>query len=370
VTAVIDNGERTISLPTINNTPAVLSRDALVIADRVTFAMVSQLNTQLTALTADAPSGATAIRPLAEPCSQRQVGLPEFDQHLCGINVQYERINRIGGPLVAAGAATAYGMPLTLLGGMAVASLAAAELIGPNMAIALGLLPGPVVSHLSAHATGSTPPTVGATFTDVGVSLLENLAGLGTPVFSGTLSGINLAADFEAAANGPSGPAATYPTQGVMVSAPTQSVPTGTRPIALIPGTGIGGTARWLAVAATQQVTALTTATQPPPSAARFNGLYSGFARGSCTAVGPEGPIVVPWSGGLTATISGGTLTFTSGGSGSGTVTPAGGFSAGDGICSVAGRFWEDAGRAGGLGSVSCASGPATCFGTWNVLRN
>jgi len=75
-TAVIDNGERMVLLPTTNNVPAVLNRDALVISDRVTFAMVSQLNRQLTALVADAPNGATAIRPLAEPCSQRQVGLP------------------------------------------------------------------------------------------------------------------------------------------------------------------------------------------------------------------------------------------------------------------------------------------------------
>lgn len=370
VTAVIDNPERSITLPTINNAPAVLNRDALVIADRVAFALVSQLNQQLTALTADAPSGVARIGPLAEPCSQRQIGLPELDQHLCGINVQYERINRIGGPLVASGAAAVYGMPLALVGSQAVGSLAAAEVIGPNMAIALGLLPGPVVSHLAAHATGSAPPTVGATFTDVGVSLLESLAGLSVPVFSGTLSGINLAADFEAAANGPSGPAATYPTQGVMISAPTQSVPVNTRPIALIPGTGIGGTARWLAVAATQQVTALTTATQPPPSAARFNGLYSGFQRGSCTAPGPDGPIVVPGSGAVTLTISNGTLTLTSGGTGTGTVTPAGAFNAGDGICTVSGRFWEESGRAGGSGSVSCNAPPATCFGTWNVLRN
>jgi hypothetical protein len=72
----------------------------------------------------------------------------------------------------------------------------------------------------------------------------------------------------------------------------------------------------------------------------------------------------------LTLTISNGTLTVTSGGSGSGTVTPAGAFNASDGTCSVAGRFWEDNGRAGGSGSVRCATGGATCFGTWNVLRN
>lgn len=377
VTAVIDNGERTVLLSTTNNVPAVLNRDALVVSDRVVFAMVTQLNQQLTALVADAPNGATRVRPLAEPCSQRAVGLPQVEtEMLCGMGVQYDRINRIGGPLVASGAATVYGMPLALVGSQAVGSLAAAEVVGPHMAVALGLLPGPVASHLAAHATGSAPPTVGATFTDIGISLLESLAGLGVPIFSGTLSGINTAADFEAIANGPTGPAPAYPRQGVMISAPTQPVPVNTRPIALIPGTGIGGTARWLAVAATQQVTALTTVTQPPPSAARFNGLYTGSSNGSCTVTVPEGPpIVQSASGPLSLTIANGVMSVTAGGSGQGTVSPTGqlgvsSVASAGGACDVGGRFWEDPlGRAGGLGYTRCSGPGFTCAGTWNVLR-
>lgn len=372
--AIVTTPSRTVALPTANNAPLTLTKDALAIADRVVFATVQQLAAQLQSAARTSPQ---TIRAAANPpaCSQRDPSMPEFDAALCGLAVQYDRVNEVGPKVLPVAASAVYATPFALVGGMAVSGLAAAELIGSQMATALGLLVGPAASQLTAHAVGAEPPSVGSTFTDVGLSLFDTLALAGIPVTSGINSGVSLAAEVEKTANAPGGASATYPKQGVVVAGPSTSVPANSRPVNLIPGTGIGGTARWMAVAATQQVVSLTSATLPPPSAARFNGLYTGFAGGTCTMV-LEGQVftessTVP----LALTIANGVMTITAGASGSGTVSATGqlqtyALSSNGASCQAAGRFWEDlTGRAGGLGATSCRGDGFTCAGTWNVTR-
>lgn len=375
VTAIVEAPARTVSLPTTNGTPLTLTKDSLAIADRVTYALVQQLYAQLQSASSAQHSPA-AIRPAADPpaCSRRQVGIPELERDLCGLAVQYDRINELGPKILPVAASAVYSVPFALVGGMAVSGLAAAELIGSNMATALGLLVGPATSHITAHAVGAEKPAIGSTLTDVGLSLLDTLAFAGIPITSGINSGVALGSEIEKISN-PAGPGANYPKQGVIVAGPATTLPATARPLNLIPGAGIAGPARWLAVAATQQIIALTTATQPPLSAARFNGLYSGVAAGTCTVVIEGRVITEPGSTPVTLSIASGVLTITSGGSGSSPVSAGGQLVASplsaNGLqCQAGGRFWEDAtGRAGGLGSTSCRGDGVTCAGTWNVTR-
>jgi hypothetical protein len=219
-------------------------------------------------------------------------------------------------------------------------------------------------------------PRIGSTFNDIGFGILDYFASGGVAVTSGLNSGFSLAADIEKTANGSTGSAAAYPKEGVVLAAPPMSTPPNTRPLNLIPGSGISGTARWMAVAATQAVTPLTTATLPPLSAARFNGIYTGTAAGTCTAATPAGVVTQNSSVPIALAISNGVLTVTDGGSGSGPVNAEGqlltmgAISVNGAACTAGGRFWEDgAGRAGGSGSTKCTGAGFTCAGTWNAAR-
>jgi hypothetical protein len=373
--AIVSTPARTVALPTGNGAPLTLTKDALAISDRVVFALVQQLTAQLQS--ASAQIAPQSIRTAANPpaCSQRDPSMPEFDTALCGLAVQYDRVNEVGPRVLPVAASAVYATPFALVGGMAVSGLAAAELVGPQMATALGLLVGPAASHVTAHAVGAEPPSVGSTFTDIGLSLLDTLAFAGIPITSGINSGVSLASEVEKTANA-SGAGATYPKQGVVVAGPsTTTVSANSHPVNLIPGTGIGGTARWMAVAATQQVVSLTSATLPPPATARFNGLYTGFASGTCT-VSVAGEVFTESSTlPLALTIANGVMTVTAGGSGSGPVSATGqlqtsALSSNGASCQAGGRFWEDpTGRAGGLGATSCRGEGFTCAGTWNVSR-
>lgn len=205
--------------------------------------------------------------------------------------------------------------------------------------------------------------------------ITSNVIG-GIPILSGTNAGVSLASDFEKAANAPNGPSTSVPAKGVIVAAAPQGTPSGTRPAMAFQGLGIDATAKWLAVSSTQQVTSLLNAVLPTPTAARFNGLYAGSARVSCTASAEGVTVTTGSQQALNFTVAGGTLTVTVGGSGTGTVSRSGQLgtvpvSAAGLTCQASGRFWEDGtGRAGASGSQTCAGPNVSCAGAWNVLRN
>lgn len=373
-TIIIEDSERSVALPTTDGAPFTLTSAALGVADRVAFAFVKQQSAFLQSAFATAtPALSKTAGPPA--CSEKS-GVPELDEDLCGLARQYDRISQVGPGLVQAGAATTYAAPLTLVGGIAAASLGTAGAATDLAATALGYLVGPAASHATAYAVGTAMPSVGSTFTDLGLSFIDNMLLGGIPILSGTNAGVSLASDFEKAANASSGPSLTVPAKGVIVAAAPQGTPSGTHPVMAYQGLGTSATATWLAVPVTQRVTSLMNATLAPPTTARFNGAYSGATRGSCTA-SVEGVTVNTGSRGpLNFALSDGVLIVTAGGSGSGTVSPVGQLgtvpvSAGGMVCQTSGRFWEDgAGRAGASGSQTCAGPGVSCAGTWSALRN
>ena len=370
-TAIAATPERAMTVNTTNGDPLVVTREALQVSDRVALAIINQISATLTAAgVADVEVGKAVIGPLARDC---RTGIPEIDRSsdFCKVSGYYEApyADKVA-PLLPTVAAFTYGIPLALVGGQAAAGIGAAGLVSEGAATGLGYAVGPAVSYSTSYAAGAPAPSVGSTFTDIGLSALDNFAFLGLPVTSGVNAGFQLMAETEQATN-QQGASATVP-KGAILAAPPQAVPANGKPVIAYQGIGIGATAKWLAVAATQQVTAFTTATLPPLSAARFNGLYSGFSRATCTVTVPDGPPIVQSAGGaLAMTVSNGVLTVTAGGSGSTSVSPAGQIKVPtvDG-CTTGGRFWEDGtGRAGATGFTSCVGAGFTCGGTWNVLR-
>ncbi|OFW41020.1 MAG: hypothetical protein A3J29_13520 [Acidobacteria bacterium RIFCSPLOWO2_12_FULL_67_14b] len=365
-TAIAGDPGRTMTLATTNGDPFVVTSDALRVSDRIAYAIAKEVSAELSAV-----AGAAAAAPAAVTCPPT-TGDPQADQMFCSLHGYYDPLATRGPAMIQTGAALAYGMPLSVLGGQAAAGIGAAGIVSEATATGLGLAMGPVTSHVSAYATGAALPSAGSTFTDLGLSILDNFTFLGLPITSGINAAVQLAAEYEQAANAPNGPSATVPRQGVVVAAPPQRVPANTRPVIAYQGLGISSTARWLAAAGTQQILPILSVTLPPPEIARFNGLYSGSVNGSCSSPG-EATVATP--GAVSMTVSSGTIAITSGGTGSGTVTASGQVSSGaaavaGATCRWGGRFWaDDAGRAGALGSWSCSITGATCSGTWNVKK-
>lgn len=361
-TAIAGDPGRTMTLATTNGDPFVVTSDALRVSDRIAYAIAKEVSAELSA-------GAAA--PAAVTCPPT-TGDPRADQMFCSLHGYYDPLATRGPAMIQTGAAFTYGIPLALLGGQAAAGFGAAGLVSEAAATGLGLAMAPATSHLSAYATGAALPSAGSTFTDLGLSILDNFAFLGLPITSGINAAVQLAAEYEQAANAPNGPSATLPQQGVVVAAPPQRVPANTRPVIAYQGLGIGSTARWLSATTTQQILPIVSVTLPPPEVARFNGLYSGSVDGSCTSPG-EGSVTTP--GAVSMTVSNGTIAITSGGTGSGTVTASGqvdsaAAAVAGATCRWGGRFWaDDAGRAGAQGSWSCSIAGAACSGTWNVKK-
>ena len=368
--AIAATPDRAIAMSTTRGDPLVVTSEALETSDRVAAAIARQVSALLSA-SGVAQADGVGARPLARDC---RTGIPEIDKDpdFCRISGYYEApyADKVA-PVLPVVAAFTYGIPLAVLGSQAAAGIGAAGIVSENAATGLGLAVGPATSYSTAYAAGAPLPSTGSTATDLGLSLIDNFLFLGLPVTSGFNSGFQLLSEFEQAVN-QQGASPTVP-KGAVLAGPPQAVPANTRPVIAYQGTGIGATARWLAVAATQQITAFTTATLPPPTAARFNGLYTGSSRATCTVVVPDGPPIVSSAGGAMAlTMANGVMTVTAGGSGSTTVTPGGQINMPpiEG-CSTGGRFWEDGtGRAGATGFTSCTGAGFTCGGTWNVLRN
>jgi hypothetical protein len=365
VEAIVANADRTINLPTGDNLPLSVSARTLGAADRIALAFVGQAN---------AAAAARASSPAAEvPAGCQCNATTEAEQWLCDFRrnpcVAHETARKVV-PELAVGV---YGAQFGFLAGWAAGGLAGASLVASETASALGFLAGQAVSYGTAVLAGVDPPGAWSLLRDSGSTLLDDLTDNGLGVFSGLNTGISLGQTIESVVTTTRGQLQSAPRGGVVMPASQPAnPPANTRP-SVVYSAGQG--ARWIATAAAQQVTSLLDAALPPPTAARFDGNYTGNSTATCTVTVPDAPpITSSASGPINATVANGVVN--AGGEGAGTVSPTGRFtapaiSAGGVSCSTGGRFWLDEnGGAGATGFISCSGSGVGCSGTWNVTRS
>lgn len=365
VEAIVADAERTINLPTRDQLPLSVSARTLRAADRVAAAFVRQANAEA-AMRAAAPAAEVPAGCQCNATTEAEQWLCDFRRNPC---VAHETARKVV-PELAVGV---YGAQFGFLAGWAAGGLAGASLVASETASALGFLAGQAISYGTAVLAGVDPPGAWSLLRDSGSTLLDDLTDNGLGVFSGLNTGISLGQTMESVVTSTRGQLQSAPRGGVVMPASEPAnPPANTRP-SVVYSAGQG--ARWIATAATQQVTSLLNALLPAPATARFDGSYTGNSTATCTVTVPDAPpITSSASGPIAATVANGVVN--AGGEGAGTVSPTGRFtapaiSAGGVSCSTGGRFWLDEnGGAGATGFISCSGSGVGCSGTWNVTRS
>jgi hypothetical protein len=353
--------DATANLPTRDSLPLSISAKSLRAADRVSLGLIRTMN----AAYSQANPGTRQTPCTCNPISDLDRSLCEFRVNPCG---GYDGSRTVNTEVAAA----LYGAQFSALGAWAATGLSSASFVASETATGFELLFTQVLAYLSAVLSGNEPPGASTLLRDSGAQLLEDLGNSGLGVLLGLQSAVDLTARIETVVTQTRGPMPTAPSGGLITPAPMPgSLPANTRPKNVYTGRQ---THYWIATPINQQVTTLQTATLPAPRAGRFDGNYSGTSTATCTVVVPDvPPITQSASAPIVATVSNGTVS--AGGGGVGSVSEAGRFTApavaGGGItCQTGGHFWfDDQGRTGATGFITCGGQGVSCSGTWNLRR-
>ena len=370
---VAGGADRTASLTSTDGQPLGMSQKALRISDRLVVAYVQQ--TVERASTA----GAVVSGPMDEVpggCNGNSyTGDAQIDRLFSDFRKNPCNAYSVAQKVVPAAAAGVYGAELGFLAGWAAGGLASAGVVAEEAATALGWLTGQAINYAAATFAGTDPPTIMSTARDAGATVLDTIKARGLPIFSGLNTGIGLGEIIESAVTQAKGPNTNAPQGGVMVAAPPAAPPGGV--VANVTRTVLGfvtqpaapPTVQTVAVSSAPSTQPLTLVTLPAPTAARFNGTYSGSTAGSCSVTTPDGVFTSGGSGPLNFTVLNGVISDGGGTVSSNGVVTSNAVVAGAASCSWGGRFWEDGTNAGVSGWLGCSAPFTVCSFSWSAAR-
>lgn len=175
VKVVIADPAATPAVPSSGAGTVTLSAAALATADRLVAGMLLQLGPGLDFTTTDTlPALRLPVAAAAQPACPANTTDQWIDDFICKRQRYGFTLADLGAKLVQIGARFEVGFSLGVFGGMVTSGLAGA---GSQLELAFELTWSALSGHIAAWATAGSPPTSGETLSDVGVTLLDRLAG-------------------------------------------------------------------------------------------------------------------------------------------------------------------------------------------------
>lgn len=210
VRVVIADPAATPTVPSAGAGTVTLSAGALATADRLVAGMLLQLGPGLELTTDQTLPAQRPLLAAALPACPPSTTEAWIDDLVCQRQRYGFTLAELGARLVQIGAKFEIGFSLGVFGGMVTSGLAAA---GSQLEAAFELTWTALSGHVAAWATSSTPPKSGDTLSDVGVTLLDRLAGT-QGLLAAVYSTSNLLAEVDGAVEEAAEDPATNPWAG------------------------------------------------------------------------------------------------------------------------------------------------------------
>lgn len=371
VQRVENNNRIEVNLPTTDGLPFTLDARTLALADQM---IAGYLEETVPLLEAAEPPVSPAVEAAeATPC-EIFTSVAVWDDFLC----RNQRLHQLKAEKAAEtwrwGAKLYMSTAGGLMGGWSIGLLARAQVLAASTAEAMQLLWTFSVPYLTSYLTLSPEPPVYKPLRSVGAKVLDKKVAGGFPILASTLKAFeiytgaselidrqNEAVGLILSSSDPGGS-----NRGVDAYKPAPALPPG------CPDPCV--TVHSVSVPPTQAVTSLAGAAIPAPSVSRFDGTYTGTFNGWWADEDGE---TLEVSGSVLFSVSHGTMTVTSPGSGTGTISAEGRVLTGSvraegASCTFGGGFSVTPQTARGLanGGFYCTlEDGSTSAGDWSAVR-
>lgn len=303
-----------VTLSTTDGKPFILDRVTLATMDKLILSYLVQFVPQIQVASVLDGFKAITTTSLCAPNTEDAF----IDNMICSNEQFHQNLATAGSNGVQLAAQIEMGLYLGFLGGWTASGFAAAGAISAGTSKAFSLLWTAVVPYITSYITASHTPPISTPLEKVGAKMLDTVATLSIPVFSGALTAFNVYAKASEIVNN----LGTSPRGGLVVSSPRSSIEPSNRSVLVFQGSGTLATVNQVPVPPTETIT-------PLPSLpliwqvsgqVTINGVSSGFS----------GAVVLPRSGG-SGSFQAGPATITVGVSGSVLMLSGSGF--GNDVC-------------------------------------